>query len=125
MHYWAAGPANLIIAVVAQVAMQSICRLRLQERKINPLKCITNSFEQISEMELSFSPDDKKGGGGGRGGGAGHRGFVSTVKRDVGIGLRGADRAINSGPGKVALGVAGNVPGPVGEPAVKLFLNCV
>jgi hypothetical protein len=78
-------------------------------------------------MELSFSPDDKKGGGGGRGrGGASSRGFVSTVKKDVGIGLRAADKAINSKPGQVALGVAGNVPGPVGEPApVKLFLNCV
>ena len=106
--------------------MHGICSPRLQERKIIPLKCITNSFEQISEMELSFSPDDKKGGGGGGGGGGGrgggvngggHRGPVAT--------LHAADRAINSRPGQVILGVAGHVPGPIGEPAVKLCLNCV
>ena len=107
--------------------MHDICRPRLQERKINPLKCITNLFEQISEMELSFSPDDKKGGGGGRGGGGGggRGGFVGNVQRDVGRGLHAADRAINSRPGQVILGVAGHMPGKIGEPAVKLCLNCV
>lgn len=86
---------------------------------MTPLQCITNTFEQPSAMELSFSPDNKRGGGAGRGG------FVATVKKDVGMGLRAADRAINSKPGQVALGVAGNVPGPVGAPAVNPFLNCV
>ncbi len=75
----------------------------------SPLHLI-HSFEQTFKMELSFSPDNKKSGG-----------FVATVKKDVKIGLHVADKAINSKPGKIVLGVAGNVPGPVGEPPMNSF----